>query len=54
MQAKRFLTGVVAVAVVLTGCATGTTVSGSGDPASTASPPTAPSHRPPPYPNPAE
>ena len=40
MQAKRFLTGVVAVAVVLTGCATGTTVSGSDDPASTASPPT--------------
>jgi hypothetical protein len=34
--AKRLLTGVVALAVVLTGCATGTTVSGSGDPGSTA------------------
>ena len=38
MQAKRFLTGVVAVAVVLTGCATETTVSGSGGPATTAPP----------------
>jgi len=36
MQAKRFLRVVVAVAVALTGCATGTTVSGSGGPASTA------------------
>ena len=40
METKRFLTGVVAVAVVLTGCATGTTVSGSGGQASTAPPPT--------------
>jgi hypothetical protein len=39
MQAKRLLTGVVAVAV-LTGCAIGTTVSGSGGPASTAPRPT--------------
>ena len=39
MQAKRLLTGVVAVAV-LTGCATGTTASGSGGPASTAPRPT--------------
>jgi hypothetical protein len=39
MQAKRLLTGVVAVAV-LAGCATGTSVSGSGGPGSTASPPT--------------
>jgi hypothetical protein len=41
MQARRLLTGVVAIAAVLTGCATGTTVSAAGDPASTAPPPTA-------------
>ena len=40
MQKKRFLTSVVAVAVVLIGCTTGTTVSGSGAPASTAPSPT--------------
>ena len=39
MRAKRLLAGVVALAVVLTGCATGTTVSGSGYPASTWPPP---------------
>ena len=39
MRAKRLLAGVVALAVVLTGCATGTTVRGSGEPASTGPPP---------------
>jgi hypothetical protein len=38
--AKRLLMGVVALAVVLTGCATGTTASGSGDRGSAAPPPT--------------
>jgi Putative auto-transporter adhesin, head GIN domain len=40
MQTTRLLAGVVAVAVILTGCAPGTTVSGSDGPASTTPPPT--------------
>ena len=40
MQTKRFWTGVVAVAVVLTGCAAETTASGSGGPATAAPSPT--------------
>jgi hypothetical protein len=39
VRAKRLLTGVVALVFVVTGCATGTTVSGSGGPAATAPPP---------------